>query len=1020
MIVHLNAHSHYSLLEAEPSPQELVQTAAALGMPAIALTDHYSLAGVVEFQRACKKTGIDPIYGLEIDLEVLSKEVEYPGRLILLAQNEQGWANLCSINSTLNLHIPSAQPVTLDILEKFHKEVLAISDDQMDWTGRTLQQLQDIFPDSLYVALSNPDGRQNIKMQQLADLAERLQLPIIAVQPIFTLDAASAHLLKTLTAIRLGTTIDKVPTRELPPAESIFLSPEQMQLRYGKHPQALAATLEIANRCKFDLPLGKRNFPSIPLPENTTANQILREKADAGAIRRYGKISPDIRERLDFELGVIGQLQFEPVFLIVEEIISYAQQKGIPTSSRGSAASSLVAYCLGITNPDPIRHNLYFERFLNPARTSPPDIDTDICSRGREQVIRHVFETFGEDQTAMVGTINRFRPRSAMSDVAKAHGLTPEQAHELSRSLPHSFFYRIEDSDESEPSPFRELAAANKQPEYQRIFQDAESLLNLPRHFSIHAGGIVVGPGKLAGIIPLQRSGSHNTIITQMDMESVQAFGLIKIDLLGIRGLTVLGDVATAVHSWSKSEYSSPMQVLDNIPLEDSDTSDLIYSGHTIGCFQIESPGMRSTLREINARKVDDIMVALALYKPGPLRGGLRDNFVRRIKKLEPVEHLHPAVIPILDETQGIILYQEQVLRLVHELAGLSLADADLLRRAMTHFGTNFELNGIRQRFIRAVHEGRQIPLEICEQLWSLMAAFAGYGLPKAHAASYAITSWKSAWLKTHFPAEFMAAVLANWGGYYSQRVYINEVCRMGLILKPPHVNHSRQQFSVAYPSGEPVLYMGLDQVRDLTQRTQNKIFHERPFTSLEDFLVRVDPRQQEVENLICAGALEGFGSAPTMLKRITGGKWLTSQPGLFEIENAEESDWSKEQWMEAQEKVLGISLVAHPLELVAEKIAKAGAISTMEAAGEIGKKVTIAGIRQSSHRVKTTKGETMLFLTLEDMEGTMDVMILPDMYRRVKNLVYGRSPFFITGLIELDETRGESMMRAENLRIVR
>jgi DNA-directed DNA polymerase III PolC len=1020
MIIHLNAHSSFSLLEAIPSPQELVQAAASFGMPAIALTDHYSLAGVVEFQRACKSSGVSPIYGLEINLEPLSKEVEFPGRLVLLAQDEQGWANLCSISSTLNLQIPAARPVTLDVLARFGKGVLAISDDQMDWTGRTLRQLQEIFPNSLYVALSNPDGRQNIRMQQLAALAKQQRLPLVALQPIFTVSAASENLLKTLAAIRLVTTIEKVTARELPPAGSVFLSPEQMQQRFADYPQAATATEEIAARCNFDLPLGKRNFPSIPLPENTTAIEILRQKADAGAIRRYGKISPAIRERLDFELGVIGQLQFEPVFLIVEEIINYARQMGIPTSSRGSAASSLVAYCLGITNPDPIRHNLYFERFLNPARSSPPDIDTDICSRRREQVIRHVFETFGEDQTAMVGTINRFRPRSAISDVAKAHGLTPTQAHELSRTLPYAFFYRIEESDENEPSPFRELAAANKQPKYQRIFQDADAVLNLPRHFSIHAGGIVVGPGKLAGIIPLQRSGSHNTIITQMDMESVQAFGLVKIDLLGIRGLTVLGDVATAVHSWSRSEYATPMQVLDTIPLDDADTSELIFSGHTIGCFQIESPGMRSTLREINARKVDDIMLALALYKPGPLRGGLRDNFVRRIKKLEPVEHLHPAVIPILDETQGIILYQEQVLRLVHELAGLSLADADLLRRAMTHFGTTFELEGIRQRFICAAHEGRQIPLEICEQLWSLMAAFAGYGLPKAHAASYAITAWKSAWLKTHFPAEFMAAVLANWGGYYNQRVYINEVRRMGLKLNPPHINHSQRQFSVAYPSGEPVLYMGLDQIRDLTQRTQNKIFHERPFSSLEDFLVRVDPRLQEVENLICAGALEGFGSAPAMLKRISGGKWLTRQPGLFEMENLEEPDWSKEQWMEAQDKVLGISLAAHPLELVAEKLAKAGAISTVEAAGELGKKVTIAGIRQTSHRVRTSKGETMLFLTLEDLEGTMDVMILPDVYRRVKNIVYDRSPFLITGMIEMDETRGEPLMRAETLRIVR
>ncbi|HPC05230.1 MAG TPA: DNA polymerase III subunit alpha [Anaerolineaceae bacterium] len=1016
MPVQLNCHSYFSLLEALPSPAELAQAAASRGMTALALTDHYSLAGAVEFDSACRKAGIQPIFGLEVDLAALS--IRQPGnhRIILLAQDEQGWSNLCSLSSALNLNLPPANPASLDILNAHSQHLLALCAAQDDGSDKLLQALAEVFPGRLYVSLSNPDGRQQIAMERSAFLANRLGLPVAAVQPVYTLDPGKADLLKTLAAIRLNTPVNSLRTEALPPPGSVLLSAEQLRLRFRDFPAALASAEEVAQRCAFSLPLGRPNFPAVPLPENNSAIQLLRSKVESGAVERYGRMTPAIQARLDHELEIIGQLQYEPIFLIVDEIIRFARRQGIPTSSRGSAASSLVAYCLGITNPDPIRLNLYFERFLNPARTSPPDIDTDICSRGRDKVIRHVFEVFGHDQTAMIGTINRFRPRSAITDVAKAYGMTPSQAHDLSRTLPYSFFYRMDDGEGSAPSPFHELAGTHQDPLYRSAFRDAEAILNLPRHFSIHAGGIVVGPGRLGEIIPLQRSGAHNTIITQMDMESVQAFGLVKIDLLGIRGLTVLGDVAEAVQSWRKVHYATPLQVLDEIPLEDQVTSDLILSGHTIGCFQIESPGVRATLREINAHSPDDIMAALALYKPGPIKGGLREAFVKRFKGQEPVEHLHPLVAPILEETYGIILYQEQVLRLAHELAGLSLADADLLRRAISHFGSNIVLEDIHQRFVRAVHENRQISIEICEQLWSLMAAFAGYGLPKAHAASYGLAAWKSAWLKAHFPAEFMAAVLANWGGYYSQRVYINECRRMGLIVKPPHINHSTVQFSAAYPQGEPVLYMGLDQVRDLTRHTQEKIINGRPFNTLDDFLARVDPRQKEAENLASVGALEGLGAIPALLQRISGGKWISQQPGLFNIEEAA-ADWRPDEVMLAQQEILGISLAAHPLELHVDKIIQAGAITTLQAQEKIGEKVSVAGIRQAAHRVRTSKGEAMLFLTLEDLEGSLDVMILPDLYRRIKNMVYDMAPFIVSGVLEYDEVRGEPLLRADSFR---
>jgi len=1007
MPVQLNCHSYFSLLEALPSPAELAQAAASRGMTALALTDHYSLAGAVEFDSACRKAGIQSIFGLEVDLAALS--IRQPGnhRIILLAQDEQGWSNLCSLSSTLNLNLPPANPASLDILNAHSLHLLALCAAQDDGSDKLLQALAEVFLGRLYVALSNPDGRQQIAMERSAFLASRLGLPVAAVQPVYTLDPGKADLLKTLAAIRRNTPVNSLRTEALPPPGSVLLSAEQLRLRFRDFPAALAAAEEIAQRCAFSLPLGRPNFPAVPLPENTSAIQLLRSKVESGAVERYGRMTPAIQARLDHELEIIGQLQYEPIFLIVDEIIRFARRQGIPTSSRGSAASLLVAYCLGITNPDPISLNLYFERFLNPARISPPDIDTDICSRGRDKVIRHVFEVFGHDQTAMIGTINRFRPRSAITDVAKAYGMTPSQAHDLSRTLPYSFFYRMDDGEGSAPSPFHELAATHQDPLYRSAFRDAEAILNLPRHFSIHAGGIVVGPGRLGEIIPLQRSGAHNTIITQMDMESVQAFGLVKIDLLGIRGLTVLGDVAEAVQSWRKVHYATPLQVLDEIPLEDQVTSDLILSGHTIGCFQIESPGVRATLREINAHSPDDIMAALALYKPGPIKGGLREAFVKRFKGQEPVEHLHPLVAPILEETYGIILYQAQVLR--------GAQPGRCRPAAARHQPFRFQYRPGRHPPALCQGSSRK-PSNPRRNMRAVMEPDGGLCWLRA-AQSPCCFLWAGrleiCLAEGTFPGRIHGCRAGELGRVLQP---VNECRRMGLIVKPPHINHSTVQFSAAYPQGEPVLYMGLDQVRDLTRHTQEKIINGRPFYTLDDFLARVDPRQKEAENLASVGALEGLGAIPALLQRISGGKWISQQPGLFNIEEAA-ADWRPDEVMLAQQEILGISLSAHPLELHVDKIIQAGAITTLQAQEKIGEKVSVAGIRQAAHRVRTSKGEAMLFLTLEDLEGSLDVMILPDLYRRIKNMVYDMAPFIVSGVLEYDEVRGEPLLRADSFR---
>jgi DNA polymerase III subunit alpha len=995
MYVHLTTHSAFSLHEGLMTPTDLVQAAQACGMPALGLTDHHLLTATIEFVKACKDACIQPIIGLEIDLE--------QGLLQLLATSTEGWSNLCRLSSALGLRDNPDAPCSMALLFTYSKDLIALSENP--------QGLQDGFDDRLYIPLRNVSNSGSLTEQ-----ARKLGLPTVVTHPVYYQTPEQARLQKTFSAIRLNQTVTTIPQTALAPADAWFMPSQIIEERFKEFPEALRATMEIAERCRFDLPLGKSQMPVVPLPEGVTVTQHLRDKATAGAIELYGEIIPQIQTRLDHELEVISRMGFEPIFLIVEDILNFARETGVPYSSRGSAASSLVAHCLGITSPDPLRLNLYFERFLNPARVTPPDIDTDLCSRRRDSVIQHVFDTYGTDKVAMVGTINRYRPRSALADVAKAYGLEPAKVRELAKQLPHAWWARFEDSEEGEdaPSPFAELRTAY--PSYRAIFDDAEAILELPRHLSMHPGGVIVAPGLLTDLVPVMNSGGKDVVITQLDLDSVEALGLVKIDLLGIRGLTVVGDVAEFVQQSKPEQYATPLAVLDSTPSLDEATSNRIEKGETIGCFQIESPGMRATLREIHARTEDDIMAALALYRPGPLTGGLKDAFVRRFKGEEPVRHLHPALAPLLDETFGVILYQEQVLRIANELAGFSLAEADLLRRAMSHFDPGKKMQELERKFVSEVQARSGIPIETGERIWEMMAAFAGYGFPKAHAASYARIGWRSAWCKQYFPAEFMAAVLANWGGYYSQRVYLSEARRLGLKVRPPHVNYSKHQFSVQRMtrSEERALFMGLGQVREVTQRTIGRIIQHAPFTSLDDFLSRVDPRMQEAEHLAKIGALDGFGKIPAILSRLQTGGWQRDQMSLFAWSDTSAEDWTLQQKVDAQLKILGASLDAHPLELVQEKIS--GAISSIDAVAKIGHRVTVAGVRQTSRRSRTAKGESMLFLTIEDLQGTLDVILFPDVYRSATSFLDSNPPLLITGMMEMDKEREEPYLRADRV----
>ncbi len=1004
--VHLRAQSHYSFLRAVPAPKDLARAAAVNGMTAIALTDHSMLTGAVTFYKACLKEEIKPIIGLTLPILILDEVRE----LTVLATSLLGWQQLCQLSSQLcsdpetialgALPLPDFAKLASDLI------CLFAIDPQLPFET-CLAPLAQQVPSALYVELH--PNQSALEKDHIATQARALQLPLVATHPIAYISPVDADVQHTLAAMRHNKLRTELDPKHIAPQGSYFHTAAEMHVAFADYPAAIAATVEIADRCNLTLPLGKALFPEFDLPAGKTVDKWLAEEAERGAIRRYGELTRPLRERLQHELRVIAKRGYAPLFLIVQDIVNYAAQANIPISSRGSAASSLVAHCLGITSPDPMRLNLYFERFLNPARKSPPDIDTDLSSSRRDEVLRYVYQRFGADRVAMVSTINRFRRRSAIREVGKAYGLTDDTIKELTAHLPR--WRGPKPNTPNSIDPWEALAQNSPDATVKAALKTALRILRFPRHHSIHAGGLVIAPAAMPTIAPTLLA-NKGLVITQFDHWTAEEIGLVKLDLLGIRGLSVLGDVAGRIQSWRKTEFKSTLSVLNAIPEDDVATKERLKLGKTIGCFQIESPGMRNVLKEVQAQSIDDLMVALALFRPGPLTGGLKDAFVRRHLGYERVHHLHPALSGLLADTYGVILYQEQVLRIAHEMAGLSLADADLLRRAMSHFDPGSQMITLKNRFISGAQERSNVPPETSERIWDLMAAFAGYGFPKAHAASYAQVAWQAAWSKTHYPELFMAAVLANHGGYYSQRVYLAEVRQMGLKARPPHVNYSQYQFSVCYPDGDPVLYMGLGQVRDLTRATIKRILQLRPFHSFEDFLARVDPRPKEVKHLVMCGACEGLGQRPALLQRLKEGGWRGGQLSLFQS-LADSEDWTLADCVKAEERLLGTGVSAHPLALIS---VPSNVISTEAALNYMGSPVAIAGVQQTRQRFAHGDDPATYVIELEDAVGVLPVQLETTTYRQYKRLLNGKGPFYIEGEMILAPDIGEQRLLAKRI----
>ncbi|MFN2273741.1 MAG: DNA polymerase III subunit alpha, partial [Anaerolineales bacterium] len=778
---HLNVHSHYSLMGSTASIPALVGRAVADGLTHLALTDTHALYGVVEFARECEKVGIQPRIGMSLQV---AAPVDLPddfnkkwGKLVLLACNPNGYTSLCRLSSAIQQQfadtLPEAISVPWELLASHKDGLLAIEGGRQGWleslvrigevgaASQVLGRLSGLFGEACSLGLEVQPATDEGVTREVLDLAARFGTPAVPLVPVCCLSEADRPVLRLLAAIQHNARLEEIPASILPggddPGITVhWLEPDEMAERYAPYAGSLSNPSKIVQVCEQRvLPSGKPIWPAIELPQGQTPIEVLRAKAKAGLKTLY--VPHDLaaaEARLEHELDLIEAGGFAPLFLLVADIARHARENGIPMNTRGSVANSLTAYAVRITNVDPLEHDLLFERFLNPERADLPDIDLDFCSRRRDELLDYLRSAYGEDHVAMVATIQTMQPRSAVRETAKAYGCDEAAIQRLTKSLARWWH----------PDPRRRgrrgvdtALEEARDPADRRILEAAQGIIDQPRHLSVHPGGVVITPGPLTDVVPVQ-SAPKGILITQYPHEDVEAIGLPKVDLLGIRALSVISRTLDLIHA-----SIDPAFDLETIPRDDPATGDLLERGGTIGVFQCESEGAQNTLRKLRARSVQDLAVANAFFKPGPATGGMADAFVRRYRGEEPVAFLHPALEPILCSTQGVLLFQEQILRVATEIAGLSWEDANQLRRGMTKFRPD-QMEALKERFLqgcmRPPPDGPGFREEAAGTLWEQVHAFAGYGFNKGHATSYAAVSYRMAFLKCHYPAAFLCARL--------------------------------------------------------------------------------------------------------------------------------------------------------------------------------------------------------------------------------------------------------------------
>lgn len=1027
-MVHLHVHSQYSMQDGLSSIEELIRKALSFKMSALALTDHDGLYGAIPFYKQARKVGIKPIIGCELRVknELASGKIYH---LILLAKDQKGYQNLCQLITGAHLSHPDSIPaLEKDILPQHSQGIIALSGcsrgevnqllraENNKEAEKTADYYRQIFgPGNFYLELSFHGLPQEREINhRLIELGKKLNLPLVATNNIHYLEKNQASIQRILNKIANLGTRERFYHPRLESEEYYFKSPAEMNQIFSHLPQALKNSREIAEKCNLSLELGKIHLPTYPLPSPySSAHDYLQELCRKGLKKYYPSPPPEVKNRLEYELKIINQMGFAGYFLIVRDIVHFAKQHNIPVGpGKGSAAGSLVSYLLNITEVDPIKYQLFFERFLNPERIDLPDIDIDFGQVGRDKVISYIFKRFGHNRVTHVGTITTYAARSAIRDTGRALGFLPQEIDKLTRLMPIFTFPGIIKAS-LEQIPELQKLPQNKEP-LKSLFSFAQAIEGKPRHLSVHSSSVIISDQPLSTIIPLEVS-NRGEIVSQYEKETIKDLGLLKIDLLGSRALAVIKKTLQKLKE--KNIYLN----LKNIPLDDKSTFSILQKGQTLGVFQVESSGMASLLKKLSPAHLEDLIAALSLYRPGPLNSGMTELYLKRKQQKEKVVYLHPQLESILKDTYGVILYQEQVMQVVSTFAGLSLGEADLFRRAISS-RSPVEMEKQRNNFLKkAIQQGNS--KKEAENIFNLISKFAHYGFNKAHSTSYALISFYTCYLKVHYPAYYFASLLSYGMGYYSTDRYIQEARRFGVKILLPDINKSEDTFTVE----EGAIRVGLSQVKGMGAKHLESILSLREkyqgFASLYDFCCKINGSritQSLIENLIKVGAFDftAYPRAvlltllPLTLKEIKKRGKEGMQRQIYkreEIPSVELSIsgsipvylFSKFRQMNLEKEVLDLYISDHPLSKYNGKLPSSPLTSSNQIKNtSAGQSILIAGILIQLRRQFTKQKEVMAFLLLEDKAGLFEVIVFPLIYQKYSSLFYPEIPLLIEGMV--------------------
>jgi DNA polymerase-3 subunit alpha len=1058
--VHLHNHSHYSLLDGACRIEDLVDAAKHYNMPALALTDHGNMFGAVEFYKTCQKAGIKPIVGVEAYMAPRSRKEKSVQKgnvsdasyhLVLLAKNLQGYKNLMRLVSIGFLEGFYYRPrIDREVLKKYCEGIVVLSaclkgevahkllNEGFEAARKVALDYREIFGDDYYLEIHNHQIPEEATIRQgVLALSRELSIPVVATNDTHYLKREHAMPHDVLICLQTGKDRDDPTRLRYTTDEIYFKSLEEMQATFPENADALTLTAEIAEKCDLKLDFKKVYLPTFKIPEpnnNLSLDEYLEKLAWEGVKRRYPEVTPAIEQRLRHELAVIKQTGYAGYFLIVQDFIQHARSRGIPVGpGRGSAAGSLVSYCIGITNIDPIKYNLIFERFLNPERVTMPDIDIDFCYERREEIIEYVKEKYGEDNVTQIITFGTMAARAVIRDVGRVLKFRYNDIDKIAKMIPATLGITLDKALETVP----ELGSlVNNDTTNRQLMDYSKVLEGLARHASTHAAGVVITPDELTNYTPLYKSNTGD-VTTQYDMKSLELVGVLKMDFLGLRTLTVMDKTVKML------QQKGVAIDLDNIPLDDPKTYEVFGNGETIGLFQFESSGMREYLKKLKPQRLEDLIAMNALYRPGPME--MIDDFIARKHGTKKMEYLHPSLEPILRETYGVIVYQEQVMRIASELAGFTLGGADLLRRAM---GKKIaELMAEQRKIFVEGARARGIPENIANQIFDLMDKFAGYGFNKSHAAGYSLVAYQTGYLKAHYPAEFMAATLTSEMTSTSRIVILIDECRrMGLRVLPPDVNESFAEFVVvdnveaqaetktvnggAASAGvaRQAIRYGLGAVKNVGLGAIETIVKARQqkgrFTSLFDFCSRVDLRlvnKKVLESLIQSGAMDSLAKNGNRNQLLQAADLATTysqrahdqrssgQVSIFDQGSEEEMvtepqlpevpDWPEADRLNREKEFLGLYLSSHPLQRFSEEVKLFSSTPIKDLDGlPDGNLVMLCGLISEIKTIVDRKGGTMAFVTLEDFAASTEAIVFSDTYTQHRELLQPEAVVVLVG----------------------